>query len=639
MRRSARTLLVVLVTLLVVGSTALGPGLAAAQDDDEDGPGPADEAFVTEDGDVVLLYENDSSTQDGNAEYGVDVGENLAYGLFEVPIDQPIDATGNLSMVVTDERFTANTTASMPRPPLLQNLDMTVDGRTTAENNSFDASLDTSYRMPGQSTGGPQYESASTTGTVTTTPSHMTLDGEFEGTFTEAIENETHVSMSVTESDGGYELAVDVERTLSANETANWSSRGAARETITEQFGTENLSADDGGGDVSTETNVVLEEYSFTEQDDGTADLDARYTVEYVGLEDAIVEAFAAEMANDTQMSLSEAEAQDLADRMGNLQVETLEFTLDAEGRSMDWSISADVRNYDEVLLGFVEMAEATETSTTADLERTRKALEAREAADLQSRLTWEGSFSRTEMGQQLSGDVRSRTTNWQDYVSELQDRDVNLTETHYSLTAQTEDNRVTLDGSMTVDEDVVGQTLESLQNIETTDTEVTEVISAMEEAGLKTARADASLTDDQFRFDTGAAFEDLAALRDAVQSTGPVPGTFASAVGRTEGDTFKSYVRLTGAVDADASEDEVRDLSVVDDETTVHMPGEGDRDFPSMDTERAREYLGVGPVETNTSGKGTEEDSGVLGPGFGVGAALIALAGGSLFLARRRRR
>jgi len=87
---------------------------------------------------------------------------------------------------------------------------------------------------------------------------------------------------------------------------------------------------------------------------------------------------------------------------------------------------------------------------------------------------------------------------------------------------------------------------------------------------------------------EAGAAFEDLAVLRDALVTESGVPG-FTEIVGRTDGDTT-TYVRVT--VDSDASEADVRERTDVGEETTVHMPGEWDREFPEMDTDRAEAFL-----------------------------------------------
>jgi hypothetical protein len=121
---------------------------------------------------------------------------------------------------------------------------------------------------------------------------------------------------------------------------------------------------------------------------------------------------------------------------------------------------------------------------------------------------------------------------------------------------------------------------------------------------------------------ETGAAVARPGALTDALASQG-LPG-FAAAVGRTTDGETRSYVRLSGAVAGDASEDDVRSLSVVNDSTTVHMPGEWDREFPAAETDRAEEFLG------SVSGREGTGSSGV-----GALAGLAGLAGAGLFVAR----
>jgi PGF-CTERM protein len=93
--------------------------------------------------------------------------------------------------------------------------------------------------------------------------------------------------------------------------------------------------------------------------------------------------------------------------------------------------------------------------------------------------------------------------------------------------------------------------------------------------------------------------------------------------VGRANETGGETVVRVPGAVSGTPTEQRVRSLSGVGEETTVHLPGEWDREFPAMDVERARNFL-------------SDDGTGSSGPGFGVLAAVAALLAAGL-LGRRR--
>ena len=92
---------------------------------------------------------------------------------------------------------------------------------------------------------------------------------------------------------------------------------------------------------------------------------------------------------------------------------------------------------------------------------------------------------------------------------------------------------------------------------------------------------------------------------------TGLPPMT--SVVSRTENGTTTAYVRVPEAVEGDPTEADLRALPGVDEDTTVHLPGTWDREFPTVDTERASEFLEGGPeVQVNaTAGDGLDESDG----------------------------
>jgi hypothetical protein len=139
----------------------------------------------------------------------------------------------------------------------------------------------------------------------------------------------------------------------------------------------------------------------------------------------------------------------------------------------------------------------------------------------------------------------------------------------------------------------------------------------ALGRSGPQKAKLRMNAGADGLTVEAAAAAADAGGLADTLATRG-LPG-FAGAVGRTTDGETRSYVRLDGALPEDASEDDVRSLAAVDDSTTVHMPGEWDREFPTMDTDRAEAFLGSVPGREDTGGTGFGAAAGVAGV-LGVG-------------------
>jgi hypothetical protein len=137
-----------------------------------------------------------------------------------------------------------------------------------------------------------------------------------------------------------------------------------------------------------------------------------------------------------------------------------------------------------------------------------------------------------------------------------------------------------------------------------------------------------------------GARFEELSAFAPLVEAS--VTGQVSSVAARAASDERASYVRVPGLVGANPTREAVRALPVVDADTEIRLPGEWDREFPSMPVrspaavvdERTRPAPTAGPGSEGGDGDG---DRGGL-PGFGPPVALAALAGGLVALRRRRR-
>jgi hypothetical protein len=153
------------------------------------------------------------------------------------------------------------------------------------------------------------------------------------------------------------------------------------------------------------------------------------------------------------------------------------------------------------------------------------------------------------------------------------------------------------------------------------------DVLTDLANSGFSIAKMDASLDDEGgWSLEAGASFENGTALASAIESTEGIRIT--QVVGEQEESGVNTYVKTEGFVE-ETTEDAVRSRDQVDDETTVNMPGDWDREFPEMDTQSAADYLGV---ELNG-----EEGSPL--PGFGFIVALVALTVVAVVVAVGRRR
>jgi PGF-CTERM protein len=616
-----------------IGSQAQQPNQAADSTDDD--LGPADEIYVRNNGSAVLVYEessNEYDETDQNAEYGADISSNLFYLLVTEPVEGDSDVKGQGSLLLTESNVSGDGRLSFDQPESLSSLSFQVTGESTNENAASNLSLDATFDSE-ETSGSEQFESASTTGNVTVTPSNFAANGEFEAQSERSLGSAQagSASFALTEDGGDYTVTVERNNTLSSFETDEWSTRERARATIEEQFST-TASEFDGTAE------VTIQRYEFTPTERESARLDIAYTVEYTDIEAGVTEQLAQDIAQSDDIEMDSEQAQDVTARMEALTIERISAGYEVTSDSVAAEFDADVRNYDEVVLAAVDIAEATDTEDVdadelATLEQLSNRIEAQQAADLRQQMTWRATVTKPSPGEvAVTADASYTTDNWDDYVTELEDRDVVFYERRYEASATTnDDGRVNATGSMLVEGDIIGRLSSQMMSASSGDESDQQVLRAVLQAEPQRGQVNVSSDGGTVRIEAGAQFRNLSALRDALAENGTVPAGLTSVVGRTGDDgSLATYVTVHNAVGTDASESDVRALSYVDEETTVHMPDEWDREFPSMDTQRAASFLGV---STSANDRGTSSGS---GPGFGVGVALVALVGTAL-LARRR--
>lgn len=588
-------LVVVASVLSVAGAAQQPPPVGGPQDAPASGIEPVDEIYVEDTGNVVAVTEEDAGASD--AEFGVDVGENLMHLLVEQPVPNA-EARGNMSLVLNETAFDGDGTFSLPQPSSLSSFSMSFVGETTAENAASDLSLDATV----ETGAGQLLESASTSGTVTTTATSLTATGNVDAQLTQVPMQPASASYVLTETDDQYTVTVERNRTVRSFQADQWRTRQQAKETIRQQF---LQTAEQYGGSAT----VTIDRYDFGQVAERTYRLTLAYTVTYEGVESAVASAVSGSPGVDSPDA-----GEDVAAALEDLSVNRVAATYQAGADAVTAGFDIDIENYNELLLATANISSA-QGASAASVDRVRARLAAQQAADLEETFDWEGELTRSGSAQPsvtLQLDASQRTTNWAAYVDELESRDIQTPQTQYNFTGQSDGDRVTLTGTTTVRGSLLDRATSQVANVGESGQGSNQLVAAFLQSDLRTSKLDASIRDGSLRLEAGAQFDNLSTFRDALAESGTIPEGLSSVVARTEANTTTTYVRVPGAVGADAAESDVRSLSYVDSETTVNMPGEWNRAFPDMDTQRAQSYLGTGGSSAT--------------PGFGVVVPFVAL-------------
>ena len=665
----------VLVTVLVVLSTVVAGGVVGAQSDAGGANGtnataetgvelpPADDVYVEDDGDAVLAYEEAANGTQAN--YGLNVSEGLFHALVASDVEGSNDLAANVTAVMTGKNVTGNGMLGMARPEALSNLSMNVTGVRTDENARSDVSAAATVRGENVARSVP-IERAGITGDVTTTGSTFDADLAASAQLTQPLGQPQHQSYHITEGNGTYTLNVSQERPVLGATASQWETREQAKRTLQSQYvalaESMNGSAD-----------LTIDSYSFTRSESGRSKLDVDYSVTYQGIEHAVADRLTSSLTSAEDVDLNRSEVRSVSKRLRNLTVKELSVRYDQRQGSIEAGMSADLDNYDGAVLAALDVAEATDMQalnagtmagmntagvgsmpTSAEtppaatsnvtpsnaaatsaasfdrsIERLRKQFAAQQAANLTRTSTFTANVTRNSP-QALSVDLdsQSRTENWGAYVDELEDRDIETSDIEYELHAATEGERVNVTAAVSVSgENLLEQATNRMLNSSTGPQagQTREYVTAFREAGFRKAQMDLSVEDGRMQLETGAAFENMTALRD-VLVTLEGGQSIESVVGRTDNGTTTSYVRVEDAVAENASESAVRELGYVGGDTSVHLPNTWNRTMPSANASEANEYLGL-----------TGATSGLTGPGFGIGVAVIALLAAALVAARRQ--
>lgn len=622
MRRELTRLAIVAVMAAVV-LQGVGAGFAASQvgadEPTADEPtSAADEIYVEGDGDAVLVYDSAASSSDSNrSEFGVDVSENLAYLLVTDDVEGTPEVNGALAVTANRTAIWADGNLSMPKPPSLQSFTLDASGVTTAEQSRSDLSV--SATVADQSGMTQVLDGATTDGSVTMTANRLQASGslDVDTAIPMPASGHTSLDLGLAETSSGYVLEVNQSRTVRPEYTAVPENAEQARQVLERQF--QGLAAQYGGS-----ASVELDSFSRTPQGEQVR-VQQDYTVQLEGIDEGIGQLI--RVFGEDSRNIDSQQAERLATGVEDVEVNqlSLDYTVDRTG--MSGSFSVDVSNYSSLALAYFDVLGSSDSDSAfaGDVERMKTQFEAQRASGLEQQFTWSGSLAPTDAdAARAEFEIHASNSNWAAYVDELQARGVPLLEANYEISGSTTSDRLRFSGNGSVAGDQLYAELTRGAPSAEEAPEAAAMMTAFRESRPQKAKLVATYGADGVRLEAGAAFGDLSVLRDAISEQTELPPV-NSVVGRMDQGSGETVVRVSNAASGDASESSVRSLAYVDEGTEIYMPGEGERDFPSMDVERAEAFL---DLENTTS-----ESS---GPGFGPVAALVAVVAAALFLARR---
>lgn len=638
----------VLLALLLVlsnGAVAVGSGGAPSVDaQTATDSSAADEVFVAENGDVVLVSETEQGTNapatggefdtaageqlDVAGDFGFDVESGLVHLFFEgdfadsIEDGDELETTGDASIEVTPDSIAGSADITADQPEEIEDLSVDVDHEQTRSSYDSSSSISLTVEDEEASDASVSFESESTVSASSfESTGLMTVEESTEADGDQESQDELY-DLSLTENDGTYTLDVTEERPVMDTqwERQNWETEEDAIESLEGQF---NAMAVELGGTAT----VDLQSYEF-EKGDEYHDLALEYEVTLENVKDQVAEMLAGELENDQELDLSEAEAQSIADSISALEVDTLDLTVETSGgeQTVEWDVAID--NYDELVLGLFEISESIpdiDDEMAEQLDESRELLEAQGAADLTQTSSIDFSMETEDGLTSLEFESESDAENWGDYVDEVEDRGLGeyIVESSYEAEADIDDEELTTDFSFEVVQEgaldtAIEDAIAAAEEDPAADEEVVDALASFQDVEFESAKANATLTDTSVSGMTAAQFGNLTAPEmDGLEITGMH--------GETDGDTTTVYVSVADYVGEDPTESEVREQDEVNEDTVVHMPGEwDDEDLPQTDVESLTQYLSE------------DEDDSSLVPGgtagiAAVGVLAVAVIGGAV--------
>lgn len=672
---ATRTVLAVLLVAIVGVSIVAGAGVgggAPATDtprplDAHTGPSanatsPADEVHVSDDGEVVMVYDGNATGDVTEAEFGVDVATGLANAML-VSDANTSGANGTLSAVLTSDGVSGAGDVSIDETGNLTALDASANLTRTDTENSFDASVVAATDMGGQTPG-----SLETNGSVVVAPDAFRMNANVSSGQPTLPVQSIESAATIRGTDTGYTVSIEEVRPR-ANET-RWGTEEAANRTLNAQFDA-----------IATQFNgssqVSIHSHSFTDTPVNDT-LDINYTVTLTDVKTGIASSVVEGVANDSAIELTDEERAALVDAVTNVSVDEIAFQQSRTGEANTAAASVRISNYQEAVIGFMEItANRSGSLTEADVDRYRDTVEARQAANLVQETTWDASLTGSAEETSIEFAIASNSRNWAAYVSELEARGIEQsTNVTASMSAELVGDAIDVEADFEIQRaDLVGDALSAVgaEMDPAGDDQATRLLRALQDSEFETARSDVSLAEGTVELRAGASFDNASELRNA---TAELFGgtTVAGMYGQSDADGSATYVYLGDTYTVS----ELEQRGLVDDDTEV-FEGSDISQFPRMNTTAAAQYLGVeapsdgdnetatptpapgdgdngtatptptpgdgddgtatpGPTPTPTPDDGDGGDTVAPGqPGFGTVVAVLAVLLAGLLAARRR--
>lgn len=612
--------------LMVVATCVLaGTAVVAADNGDTGVPTTnnttaADEAYVSDDGSVVLVSHGDTSAE-GVGELGMNVTEGLVFGSYQQPVETNV--TGAFSMAANQSGINASGSLAIPRPDALEALDLTVDSETTAENSRSDLDLDTTVALPEDSSQlSMAFESFTSNGSVTTTGSGLETQGNAEWSARPGMESQEH-AFDLRATEEGHVLEASQSYNVSSFAAEQWNTREKATQSLSGQF---TMIATM----VNGSSNFTMDSYAFESTDDG-GHLEVEYTVELRGIHEFLRQGLVESLSSSTSaggmstLSTDADTAENLDVSLDNVSIERVSVALDVEQGSAEkmgsgtasWNVS--VSGYDQLMLAYMEALESTdETGMVANQsDQLESQFAAMRAADYAQTATWDIDVAMADGSVDASASMDQRTDNWAAYVEERDARDLPAIGTQrLALDAATEGDQLVMNGSTLVQQDeMFDQTLESLErsfeqssSMTTTPTE-TNPFSRLRAAEFLGSRLDASLNETTVTVDGHAKFGNLSAITEMVDQetdVGSIDGMYVDA----SGDIPTTYLRMENMVESDDPDAAtLREHEMITEETVIYPPGEWDTETQTITVEESA-------IETNMMIPQANDDAQQMGDG-----------------------
>lgn len=564
-------------------TTSASSADAVVQQGGDSGPSPADEVYVDDDGNAVLVYE-ETETGSGTAEFGLDVTEELAYALLTDDLEDEVD--GTLSLMLNQSMLTGEGEFTAAKPDAIEEMSLTASGERSEDARTFGADLDLLLDSTNQQfvgfLAGTSFE-----GTMNTSVEQLTTSGEFNGPpLAPPAGDEPEVTgVSITENaQDGYTLEVEDQRYVPEANSGAWSTQAAAQATLESQF--EPVAAALGG-----QAAVTITSYDYQAgSDSGAANadrLELEYTVEYTGVNSGL-EAIIADSLGGSDSGLSQQQAQAIATSALQTDVNLIEISATMGATTTEASWDVDVGNYDEVVFAALDVAEENADGEAAtDIAELRERLDAQRAVDLEQQTAMSFNVGSTGDGTvDLQAAFSTASANWGAYLDELDARGIaadRQTDTEMQVTAQTNGDEIVTEFNASLG---VGQLVDAAMD----SGGGTGVAPAGTSVDL--AKMDVNFQGDSVTVEASAKFNDSAELADAIaEATGGLQ--MDHAYGQQSSGTSESYVYVDSFVGSDPTESEVRNQAAVGPETDVSLSSDLSQ-FPRLDTDKPRDHLGM---------------------------------------------